>query len=196
SSSSTYISYKWITPYLSDMHFVIKFPPYLNEVNYDVRDFHSAVILYTGDYFSNIRNLAETYKVCLENEIDLNIIGNSNLNLSEKKNIKIRARVSFGELQKYESACNINLVIGNLEGSQIPGKLFQCFGSTKPTILVCESSQYQFFVNEFGHITKLVICLNEYLSILKAIEKAVTLLKVSGILDEGFSSENVVRNLL
>jgi hypothetical protein len=194
-SKMTSESQKKIFPQFSEK---IKYfyPPFLNKVEYDINNFDKLNLLYLGDYFSSIRNLKNLYTSCLNENIDLTIVGASDINLRSNEKIKIFPRTHFNDLLKFEKSTNINVVVGNLKGNQIPGKLFQCFGSNKPTILVCEPSQYDFFVTEFGHIRKLIICINENQNIINAIKEVSLLTSINGILESNFSSKKITKQLL
>jgi hypothetical protein len=172
------------------------YPPYLHESIYNINKFKGLKLLYLGDYYSSIRNLKNLYTSCLKENVDLTIVGASDVNLDSTAKIKIFPRTHFNDLLKFEKSTNINIVVGNLKGSQIPGKLFQCFGSNKPTILICEPFQYDFFVKEFSYIKKLIICINENQNIINAINKVLALISINGVLESNFSSKEITKQLL
>ena len=95
---------------------------------------------YFGAYHSSVRNILPLYNACceMEGDIQLLLVGNSDLNLSSKKNIIIRDRMQKDELKQYELECDALVCVLNLKGSQLPGKIYHYAGTRKPILVLID----------------------------------------------------------
>lgn len=93
---------------------------------------------YFGDFYSGIRNIKPLYNAIRNSDYELTICGNSNLNLKQTKNIKIYERMAYEDAKQYESKVDMLVHISNCKGTQIPGKIYQYFGTNKAILFILD----------------------------------------------------------
>lgn len=97
---------------------------------------------YSGQYKSNIRNIKALYDAFSEKKIkglELIVVGDSDLELIEKENIKIiNKRFSKNDIKKIEKDFDVIVTLLNQNCVQIPGKLFYNVNSEKPIIVILD----------------------------------------------------------
>ena len=128
---------------------------------------------YLGSYNSVARDIMPPYNAaCKCEEIDFLFVGDSDIKLEPKSNIRIIERVSQKELAQYVEMSDILICLMNKKGSQIPGKLYNYAGTNKE-ILVLEDgergeeikkffSAYQRYTFADNNEIKIGECLNQY----------------------------------
>ncbi len=126
---------------------------------------------YYGAYLSNVRNIIPLYNACskLENRVQLNIIGDTDIHLEEKENILVKSR---GDVEEYERNTDLLVCILNLTGTQIPGKLYYNAATNLPVLVILDGDnelkdELRHFLEEFN---RYYLCENNEEAILKAIE--------------------------
>lgn len=120
--------------------------PYLNEVktpNRNFKDVKTIRLAYCGDYASQVRNIMPLYDAVIESNLNINltICGNSDLNLLPVNNINIFKRQEYNIVEEIEKNADILIHISNLSGSQIPGKIYQYTGTTKPILFILDGDE-------------------------------------------------------
>lgn len=152
---------------------------------------------YFGNYNSIARNIKPLYEAVLKNiDIELYLIGNSDLELKEEKNIILINRVSQQELESYLYKMDILVCLLNSKGNQIPGKVYHYAGSYKE-ILIIKDGEYgdeiEKYFSQFNRYTfvlnnpeKIGLVLDRYLKEGIPTRKPV----------EEFSSINIVKSLI
>lgn len=117
---------------------------------------------YCGDYYSSIRNIKPLYECIKKNpQHNLNIIGNSDLNLEPTDNINIKERVDFCEIKNIEKQIDVLVAICNTKGTQIPGKIFQYAGTNKVIILIIDGDKKEELKDYFIKFNRFIIVENE-----------------------------------
>ena len=107
------------------------------------------LLSYLGDYNSNTRNILPLYNACKRVEdIRLVIAGNTDLKLDSTSNIDIYPRIPQNKVKEFEDKSDIMVSIGNLKGTQIPGKIY--YGaSTQKSILVTVDGDMKHEMKEY-----------------------------------------------
>lgn len=127
---------------------------------------------YFGAYNSKIRNISPLYNVFLNNISNkLIIVGNSDLKLSETDNISVTDRLSYEKARDLESQTDILIVICNLYGSQIPGKVFYSVNSRKPIIVITDGPKENYLREYFKSFNRFTISSNNEKSIFETITR-------------------------
>ena len=132
---------------------------------------NNLVMGYFGSYNSSVRDIMPLYNaVKKRKQVELYIVGDSNLSLDATENIKIISRVSAEKLKQYYSVCNVFVDLTNNRGAQIPAKIFRDAGSNREVMLICDGSAGK-KVNEcFAQYNRFTICNNTEADILQIID--------------------------
>jgi len=112
---------------------------------------------YFGSYNSVARNLLPFYKAAVSRpNVEFLIIGDSDLELECRDNIRIIQRVSHEELSEYMKQINVIVCLMNHKGNQIPGKVYHDASSIKD-ILFIKDGEYgddiERFFAQYDHYT-------------------------------------------
>ena len=128
---------------------------------------------YYGDYLTQIRNLEPFYLAAKEENIYVNICGLSDKPFTSFGNIHIRPRISLQELKTLEDETNILVFLCNLNGGQIPGKIYQYSASDKTILFILDgtSEEQKILKDYFGKYNRYIFCENTTEDIRRAITK-------------------------
>ncbi|EMF0274926.1 hypothetical protein HQ929_12630 [Enterococcus faecium] len=161
--------------------------------NKKIKNNGKLTFLYAGDYNSNIRNIKPLYDSFLRTEHKLVICGNSDINLQCTENITIIPRIEENELKKIERNSDVLIHLSNLKGTQIPGKIYQYSGTTKPIIFLLDGN-FEAIYNLFNRFNRYIFCYNNKESISSLLLKKEEF-KETKVVEE-FSPQIVVKNIL
>ncbi|GAB5613313.1 hypothetical protein JCM37172_04140 [Faecalimonas hominis] len=128
---------------------------------------------YFGDYFSKTRNLQPFYEaMCLNNSYGY-IYGDTDLKLKETKNLKIKGRVTLDELVEIQEQTDVLVHLCNLQGGQIPGKIYHYSLTNKPILFILDGTEKekQMLYDYFKQFKRYYFCNNDIESILDGIKK-------------------------
>ena len=128
---------------------------------------------YFGDYFSKARNLQPFYEaMCLNNSYGY-IYGDTDLKLKETKNLKIKGRVTLDELVEIQEQTDVLVHLCNLQGGQIPGKIYHYSLTNKPILFILDGTEKekQMLYDYFKQFKRYYFCNNDIESILDGIKK-------------------------
>lgn len=89
---------------------------------------------YFGEYFSYVRNIIPLYNALKELNISAQFVGDTDLCLEKEENISIHGRVPYSEIKKLENDVDVLVIVSNIAGGQIPGKVYY-YASTNKIIL-------------------------------------------------------------
>lgn len=129
---------------------------------------------YFGNYNLIARDIRPLYEAIIKNSnIELYLIGNSELNLQKRENITLIKRLSEKELDNYFYKMDILICLLNSKGNQVPGKMYHYAGSNKE-ILVIKDGEYgdeiERYFSQFDHYTfvpndskQISLALNKYI---------------------------------
>lgn len=112
---------------------------------------------YFGSYNLIARDIRPLYEAVSKNKnIELFLIGNSDLNLKAKENISVIDRIPQSKLDEYLYEMDVLVCVLNSKGNQIPGKIYHYGGSYKE-ILVVKDGEYgneiEKYFSKFEHYT-------------------------------------------
>lgn len=124
---------------------------------------------YYGYYLSAVRNIMPLYNAVKNSSmnIHLNIVGFSDLELSDCSNISIYP--TSNTVSKFEAMSDLIVVILNRRGGQIPGKLYHLAATNKPVLIVLDGEYKHIIRNYLEAFNRFIICDNSEDSILEAI---------------------------
>lgn len=127
---------------------------------------------YYGAYNSWIRNIIPLYDSfdLLRGKAKLYIVGDSDLELSEKSNITIRSRSVVKDL---EAKTDLFVCVLNKSGTQIPGKLYHNAASNKPILVILDGDEPTKMKEYLDSFNRFIICNNNSKSIASAIESII-----------------------
>ena len=115
----------------------------LNLVYILLQFIRGTIRFFTHDYHQD-RDIMPLYHAADENKnVRLSIVGNSNIELSERDNIAITKRVPVAQLSKLEEDADVLVCILNKKGTQIPGKAFHYAATNRPILMLYEQSMAQ-----------------------------------------------------
>lgn len=147
----------------------ILYPTYQKETLYDPVS-KIKKIGYFGDYNTLTRNILPLYNAIANTNYKLMIYGNSDLNLENKKNIKINRRVSFQEVKKIEKEVDLLVHLSNSSGTQIPSKIYQYMGTNKPILFILDGKK-DLLLKVFKPYKRMLFCENNEKDIINTIKK-------------------------
>lgn len=138
--------------------------PYLKKVISVQKENESANVVklaYCGDYLSNIRNITPLYDAVSKLQgYSMRICGDSDITLNPVENIHVSGRVPYQEVSKIEDSADILVLICNLFGTQIPGKIYQYSGTDKPVLFILDGNQ-KVIMQQFEKYRRFDFCSND-----------------------------------
>lgn len=121
---------------------------------------------YFGDYNSKTRNILPLYSAVQNLEVDLKIIGNSNISLKSNKKILIENRKQYELIRLEEENTDVLICICNLSGTQIPGKIYHYSSLDKPILIINDGELHiEDYLNQYDKNNKFYYCDNDVESI-------------------------------
>lgn len=128
-------------------------------------------LLYAGDYRSDYRSIQPLVDACSELKINLAIAGNGDFDRANSDNcVKELGRISTVELNKLRSSSDVEVVIMNSSGGQLPGKVFDVMLSDKLVILLLDG---EFSVTDIPCTNRFIIVKNNQKDILYALQNII-----------------------
>lgn len=123
--------------------------------------FEQLNIVYLGDYSSHIRDIIPLYTACSKMEfVRLTIAGNTDVELKETDNIKVLPRVSHIKAKELENQADVIVSIGNLSGSQIPGKLYYSASGGKHIVVAIDGNNKAEMKKYLDSFNRFICCEN------------------------------------
>ncbi len=99
-------------------------------------------VAFLGDYSSHVRNILPLYNACKNLDfITLIIAGNTDLSLQNTSNIRIYPRLKQSDAKAIENDADVVVSVGNLYGTQIPGKIYYLSASKKVILVTLEEDK-------------------------------------------------------
>lgn len=126
---------------------------------------------YFGDYSTQIRDLQPFYKAARKQDIEVNICGYSDKQLSSSGKITVHPRMSLEKLKPIEDNTNVLVFLSNLQGGQIPGKIYQYSATEKTILFILDGTEEEKDVLKkyFGQFNRYIFCENTVEDITRAI---------------------------
>ncbi|MFS1899392.1 hypothetical protein BCU22_020255 [Vibrio cyclitrophicus] len=112
-----------------------------SDSKFSVKSTDSFSVLYAGDYRSNYRNIQNLVDSCLKLDVNLSIAGSGDFKKGDNFNseiIKEYGRIPSSELSILRKNVDIEIVVMNSKGGQLPGKVFDVMLSNKLVILILD----------------------------------------------------------
>jgi len=146
---------------------------YKNNIRTDTDYTAEKIFGYFGDYYSFSRNLSPFYIAARDANVRTKIFGNSDLNINSTDRIEVQSRVGLKELANVEKETDVLVFLCNIQGGQIPGKLYQYSATEKPIIFILDGTDKEIKIlkTHFEQFKRYVFCNNNRKSILSAIRK-------------------------
>lgn len=134
--------------------------PYIEPKYYPETNNAVYTIGYFGAYNKNVRDIMPLYQSCreLREQVKLDIIGDSDIELSNTKNINI---ISRRDISRYEKNTDLLVCMLNKKGTQIPGKVFHYAATNKPILLLIDGEYGEEIGQYFKQFSRFIICKNE-----------------------------------
>lgn len=151
---------------------------------------------YFGDYYSKTRNLRPFYEALVESGYKGYIYGDSDENFGEYENIEISGRVTLDKLAIVQGKTKVLVHLCNLQGGQIPGKIYHYSATNKPILFILDGTAEEIAAikNYFEGFDRYVFCNNDVESITSAMNRiAMEPLEYNSV--SAFSPKNVVQML-
>jgi hypothetical protein len=143
--------------------------PYEKEKIYLKTNNDVFTIGYFGFYLKSVRNIRPLYNSVMNSKVKvhLNIVGSTDFKLAECTNISIYP--NSNNVSIFEATTDLMVVILNLHGGQIPGKLYHLAATNKP-ILVILDGDFKDLIREYlEKYDRFILCENSEVSISEAI---------------------------
>lgn len=131
-------------------------------------------LVYCGDYRKETRNIMPLYQaVCqLGKSYKLDIYGTSNFHLASTDNVIVHGQVSRKKADNAEQKADVLVCICNVQGSQIPGKIYYLTNYNKPIIVIVDGEYKEELKKYFNEMKRFIICENREADINEAIKRA------------------------
>lgn len=174
--------------------------PYIEERMYEFRNLQSVdsiEIAYCGDYLSNVRNIKPLYDcVNQSSKIHLTVCGMSDEELKSTKQVTVYPRVSTEKVRDIEDKADILVHLSNVEGTQIPGKIYQYSGTNKPILFILDGDKEALLEN-FSKYNRFLFVENSVACLQQVFEEIIENYNRYEFLPiEEFSSKSIAKKLL
>ena len=109
----------------------------------------------------------------------------------------VSGRVTLDILSKVQEKTDVLVHLSNLQGGQIPGKIYHYSATTKPILFILDGTkeEKQALVEYFGKFDRYYFCENETEAILEAMRKICSEKKAFRIV-EHFKPKNVIQMII
>lgn len=153
--------------------------------------------VYLGDYSSHIRDIMPLYNaVSKMKNIRLTIAGGTDLVLTNTDNITILPRVKQDKVKELESNASVIISVGNLSGTQIPGKLYYAASSQKTILVTVDGDNKEEMVKYLDSFNRFDVCNNTENCITEALEKILANRDKKFSIPERLLPKNVASDIL
>lgn len=144
--------------------------PFLEIENTNNQNNNEISFGYFGDYFSHTRNLKPFYEALKSTGYRGYIFGDSDLNLEQTENIIVSGRVTLDILSQIQEKTKVLVHLCNLEGGQIPGKIYHYSATNKPILFILDGKpdEKKIIMQYFEKFRHYFFCDNNIESILKS----------------------------
>ena len=131
-------------------------------------------VVYLGDYYSNVRNIIPLYNAIknIENAF-LTIAGGSDVLLDSTERITVLPRISQEKCNALENEADLIISIGNLKGSQIPGKIYYSSSNHKPILCIIDGENEMEMKQYLSSYDRFDCCINQEIDINKKIKEII-----------------------
>ncbi len=138
------------------------------------KDSDKLQIIYSGDYYTSIRNIEPFYEAAKEIEnCHFRIIGKSDLKLDTTDDVEVLERRPYQEVLKYENESDVIVCLLNHSCVQIPGKIFYRVNAKQHILIILDGAYQEKFRNYLESFGRFEFCENNKESIKKCISEIV-----------------------
>ncbi len=154
---------------------------------------------YFGDYYSKTRNLQPFYDALIDTDSAAFINGDSDITLKSTESIYVNKRVTLDKLKELQKQTDVLVHLCNLNGGQIPGKIYHYSATTKPILFILDGTAFekQMIKEYFMKFDRYQFCENNKEDILRGIDVFVSdigTFEKKPVID--FSPKNVISEIL
>lgn len=144
--------------------------PYIKKKNYNSVSNEIFTIGYYGAYFTEIRNIMPLFNSCkkMKDNVHLDIVGDSDLELKDEENIKIYSRRNVDD---FEMKVDLLVCVLNNSGTQIPGKIYHYAATNKPILVLLDGDNIEEMKEYLESFNRYIICINKEEEIISAIKE-------------------------
>lgn len=152
---------------------------------------------YFGDYYSVTRNIKPFYDALVKSGYKGYINGDTDLSLDTTDKIRISGRVTLDVLSEIQNKTEVLVHLSNLNGGQIPGKIYHYSATTKPILFILDGTEEEkkILLEFFEKYNRYYFCENTVDSILETMQRIVTEKKKYNPV-EAFNPKNVTKQIL
>lgn len=154
---------------------------------------------YFGDYYSKTRNLEPFYQAMINTNSKGYIYGDSDKQFNSTNNITVNGRVTLDELINVQNKTLVYVSLCNLNGGQIPGKIYHYSATNKPIIFILDGTddEIEIIYKYFKQFDRYYFCKNTVENISQLLNRLNNNeLSLKKMPIEQFSPQNTVNLLL
>ena len=146
--------------------------PYLAKKEYEINNNSvQRILLYSGDYSKDIRNLLPLVNAIERiNGYKLIICGSGDIDFQQSKNVIVYPRLSLSKLDKLEETADVLVHLSNKRGTQIPGKIYHYSATNKEIMFILDGDKESLY-NEFKKYNRYSFVDNEEQAICSYLEQ-------------------------
>lgn len=154
-------------------------------------------LAYLGDYTSKVRNIMPLYNACNKmNDVNLSIVGYTDLQLKSTSNIKIYPRLPQNEANAFRDRADVSISVCNLRGTQIPGKIYYDASTNKHLLVIVDGDKKDDLIVYLKKFERFIVCYNNEQSIIDAINQIRNKQSTDYITPKDLLPETVAMNIL
>ena len=128
---------------------------------------------YFGDYVHKTRNLTPFYEAAVKMGLPATICGGSDRPFVSTDTVSVYPRMPLAQLAEHEAITNVLVFVCNLQGGQVPGKIYQYSSSNRVILFILDGTEEekQVLRDYFSQFDRYVFCENDVDSIKAAIRQ-------------------------
>lgn len=128
---------------------------------------------YFGDYVHRVRNLDPFYQAAIEMGLTATICGSSDKPFQSTSSVQVYPRLLLDELATHEKEANVLVFVCNLNGGQVPGKIYQYSASNRLILFILDGTEEEKHVlrDYFSQFDRYIFCENNVDSIKGAVRQ-------------------------
>lgn len=128
------------------------------------------VLSYLGDYNLSIRDIRPLYNACKSMpNVKLIVAGHPGPELEQTNNITIYPRLPLTRVREIEDASDVLVSVGNIRGTQIPGKIYYMASTQKHILVIVDGDNKEEMKRYINSYNRYIYCDNTVDSIMMAL---------------------------
>lgn len=146
-------------------------------------------LLYAGDYRSQYRKIQPLANVCNKLKHPLVIAGNGDIELDGLgDSVEVKGRLTTAQLLVIKQTTEVDVVVMNSSGGQLPGKVYDVMLSSRPVLIILDG---EFTADDIPCQSRFVFCDNNEQSIRVALENLPSEVADTDLADEALRSLDI-----